>query len=90
MANLPSYLHYGVNTDAGVLMRKNNVPRSIANRLGELYNSSVGGDIFSQQAASVSEWISQQNVATWSSALPSSSVLSGEDYQRIWRKLSGN
>ncbi len=41
MANLPAYLHYGVNTDEGVLMRKNNVPRSIANRLGELYSASV-------------------------------------------------
>src|SRR5690606_26185007 len=48
MANLPAYLHYGVNTDEGVLMRKNNVPRSIANSLGELYNASVHGDIFNQ------------------------------------------
>ncbi len=90
MANLPSYLHYGVNTDAGVLMRKSNVPRSIANRLGELYSASVGGDIFSQQSASVFEWINQQSAITWNSSIPSNSILSGEDYQRIWKKLSGN
>jgi len=30
MANLPALLHYGVNTDEAVLMRKNCIPRSIA------------------------------------------------------------
>ena len=55
MANLPAYLHYGVNTDEGVLMRKNNVPRSIANRLGEVYSNSIGGEIFNQPSNAVSD-----------------------------------
>ena len=56
MANPPAYLHYGVNTDEGVLMRKNNIPRSIANRLGELYSISIGGEIFTQPSNAVSNW----------------------------------
>lgn len=89
MANLPAYLHYGVNTDEGVLMRKNNVPRSIANRLGELYSASVAGEIFSQPSASVATWIGQQGADTWNTARPAGSRLSGDDYKKIWMKLNG-
>lgn len=89
MANLPAYLHYGVNTDEGVLMRKNNVPRSVANRLGELYGASVEGKLFSQPSSSVADWIGQQNVETWNAVRPANSELSGEDYKKIWMKLNG-
>jgi hypothetical protein len=89
MANLPAYLHYGVNTDEGVLMRKNNVPRSIANRLGELYSASVRGEIFAQPSNAVSNWIGQQDVQTWNNVRPTGSKLSGEDYRKIWMKLNG-
>jgi replicative superfamily II helicase len=89
MANLPAYLHYGVNTDEGVLMRKNNVPRSIANRLGELYSNSIGGEIFSQPSNAVSDWLGQQNMETWNRVIPAGSRLSGEDYQKVWMKLNG-
>lgn len=89
MANLPAYLHYGVNTDEGVLMRKNNVPRSIANRLGELYNASVNGEIFNQPTDAVNNWISQQTSETWSNVKPVGSKLSGTEYKRVWEKLNG-
>lgn len=89
MANLPAYLHYGVNTDEGVLMRKNNVPRSIANRLGELYSASVSGQIFDQPSSSVSQWIGQQEAETWSRIKPYESRLSGDDYKKVWMKLNG-
>jgi len=89
MANLPAYLHYGVNTDEGVLMRKNNVPRSIANRLGELYSESVGGEIFSQPSSSVYDWINRQDTDTWNRVRPSGSRLSGDDYKAVWMKLNG-
>lgn len=89
MANLPAYLHYGVNSDEGVLMRKNNVPRSIANRLGELYSASVNGEIFNQPSDVVSDWISEQPTETWNKVKPVGSLLSGEDYKRIWGKLNG-
>lgn len=89
MANLPAYLHYGVNTDEGVLMRKNNVPRSIANRIGQLYNEAVNGEIFSQPTDSVSNWLRNQGRETWDSVRPAGSGLSGEEYKRVWEKLNG-
>lgn len=89
MANLPAYLHYGVNTDEGVLMRKNNVPRSIANRLGELYSASVRGEIFRQPSIAVSDWLAQQNIETWNMVISVGSRLSGQDYKKVWMKLNG-
>jgi len=89
MANLPAYLHYGVNTDEGVLMRKNNIPRSIANRIGQLYNAAVNGEIFSQPTDSVNNWLRNQGRETWDSVRPASSSLSGEEYKRVWEKLNG-
>ncbi|MFB2121479.1 DEAD/DEAH box helicase [Parapedobacter sp. 2B3] len=89
MANLPAYLHYGVNTDEGVLMRKNNVPRSIANRLGQLYSASVGGVIFNQSSSAVSAWIGEQGVDAWNTARPAGSKLSAAEYKRVWEKLNG-
>ncbi|MBK9256325.1 MAG: DEAD/DEAH box helicase [Saprospiraceae bacterium] len=89
MANLPSYLHYGVNTDEGVLMRKNNIPRSIANRLGQLYNTAVNGEIFSQPTDSVNNWLRNQDREIWESVSPAGSRLSGEEYKRVWEKLNG-
>lgn len=89
MANIPAYLHYGVNTDEGVLMRKNNVPRSIANRLGQLFSADMGGEIFNQPSSAVSQWLGQQNMDTWNQVLPDDSRLSGEDYKKVWKKLSG-
>lgn len=89
MANLPAYLHYGVNTDEGVLMRKNNVPRSIANRIGQLYNEAVNGEIFSQPTDSVSNWLRDQGQETWDRVRPVGSSLSGQEYKRVWEKLNG-
>lgn len=89
MANLPAYLHYGVNTDEGVLMRKNNVPRSIANRIGQLYNEAVNGEIFSQPTDSVSNWLKDQVPETWDSVRPAGSRLCGSEYKRVWEKLNG-
>src|SRR5690606_40088556 len=89
MANFPAYLHYGVNTDEGVLMRKNNVPRSIANRLGQLYSASVGGDIFNQSSSAVSSWIGEQGIDAWNTARPAGSKLSAADYKKVWEKLNG-
>ncbi|KAB2907416.1 MAG: DEAD/DEAH box helicase [Ignavibacteriales bacterium] len=90
MANLPAYLYYGVNTDEGVLMRKNNIPRSIANRLGGIFNNSVEGEIFNQPSVVVNEWLSELSIETWNKARPTGSSLSGEEYKRIWQKLNGN
>lgn len=90
MANLPALLHYGVNTDEAVLMRKNNIPRSIAKKVGELYNASCGGHIFEQSSIEVSAWLNSLDSNTWESVRPTSSVMTGADYKRIWEKLNGS
>jgi len=90
IANLPAYLYYGVNTDEGVLMRKNNVPRSIANRMGELfkeYNKIV--NIFEVLSSDVTRWLDSQDASVWENAIPVNSNLSGEEYKKIWKKLNG-
>ena len=89
MANLPALLHYGVNTDEAVLMRKNNIPRRIAKKVGELYNASYGGHIFTQSSNEVSGWLNSLDSNTWESVRPDNSVMTGTDYKRIWEKLNG-
>ena len=90
MANLPAYLHYGVNTDEGVMMRKNNVPRSIANKLGHHYKQSEGeNNIFNVTTSDISEWLRRQDIRVWNESIPSNSRLSGENYKKIWEKLNG-
>jgi replicative superfamily II helicase len=53
LANLPAMIHYGVNSDEAVLLRKNNLPRSLSSRMGELFRASVGDDIFSHSSTSI-------------------------------------
>lgn len=90
MANLPALLHYGVSSDEAVLMRKSNIPRSIATRVGQLYLSSQGEHIFDKSSSEVNGWINSLSQDTWNTFTESGSTLSGREYQIIWRKLSGN
>ncbi|MDF1612893.1 DEAD/DEAH box helicase [Stygiobacter electus] len=88
MMNIPAYLLYGVNTDEGVLMRKANVPRSIANNLGNIYKQQYGDDIYSTKIYQVNEWIRNQSIDVWQRAIPTNSRLSAEEYIKIWNKLN--
>ena len=89
--NLPAMIHYGVNTDEAILMRINNVPRSIANKLGELYAASIGrSNIFSASSSQINQWLSELSTAHWSASKESEQSFSGADYKKIWRKISGN
>jgi len=90
IANLPAYLYYGVNTDEGVLMRKNNIPRSIANRMGRLFKEYNNLDnVFEVSSSEVTRWLDSQDASTWEEAIPVNSNLSGEEYKKIWKKLNG-
>lgn len=90
IANLPAYLHYGVNTDEGVLMRKNNVPRSIANNIGLFFKQEIGADnIFNVTTSDISNWLQRQDETIWNESTPSQSRLSGREYKKIWEKLNG-
>ena len=86
MMNIPAYMLYGVNTDEGVLMRKANVPRSIANKMGEIYKKQFGDGIYNTKTSQVVEWLYSQEV--WQNAVPSNSRLSAKEYFKIWEQLN--
>ncbi|MDH7604335.1 MAG: DEAD/DEAH box helicase [Melioribacter sp.] len=88
MMNIPAYIFYGVNTDEGVLMRKANVPRSIANNLGNVYKQQFGDEIYNVNTSQVIKWLNSQKIEVWEKALPANSKLSGEEYIKIWKKLN--
>lgn len=88
MMNIPAYLLYGVNTDEGVLMRKANVPRSIANNLGNIYKQEVGDEVYNQRTSMVQNWLVNQGNDVWQRAIPANSSLSAEEYIKIWKKLN--
>jgi len=89
LQNLPAMIHYGVNSDEAVLMRKNNIPRSIATRLGKLYGASHGEEIFNQSSTEITDWINNLNNQSWEDATPSNSVMTGVEYKKVWKKLTG-
>lgn len=90
MMNIPAYILYGVNTDEGVVMRKANVPRSIANNLGNIYKQQCGDKIYNSKTYQVIEWLTSQEIEVWEKVLPANSKLSGEEYVKIWKKLNYN
>jgi len=89
IANLPAMIHYGVNSDEAVLMRKNSVPRSIASRMGELFSASVGEDIFNQSSNTIKTWLNELGNDEWNKACPEDVRMTGDDYKKVWKKLSG-
>jgi replicative superfamily II helicase len=89
LANLPAMIHYGVNTDEAVLLRKNNVPRSVATRLGELYRATHGENIFNQSSNAIKTWLSGITDQNWDQVRPNNVRMTGRDYKNIWEKLSG-
>jgi len=85
LKNIPAMIYYGVNTEEGIVMRINNVPRSIANKLGRMYKIETG-DISPKSAY---EWLKNISSSVWNESVPSNKDISGYDYKRIWEKLSG-
>ncbi len=84
LKNIPAMVYYGVNTEEGIVMRINNVPRSIANKLGEIYKTEIG-DISPNSAY---EWLKTKPSSVWDEGIPPDKNISGDDYKRIWEKLS--
>ncbi|MEM1337086.1 MAG: DEAD/DEAH box helicase [Bacteroidota bacterium] len=89
LANLPAMIHYGVNSDEAVLMRKNSIPRSIAFRMGELFRASVGENLFNQSSNAIKTWLKDLGRDGWDRATPDNVRMSGQDYKKVWHKLSG-
>ncbi|MBS1954934.1 MAG: DEAD/DEAH box helicase [Cyanobacteria bacterium SZAS-4] len=83
---LPAMLYHGVKTSEAVLMRMNSVPRSIAENLGQQYQSETNGEMNSK---TVHDFISSLPSEKWGSARPLNATMSGDDYREIWKQLAG-
>lgn len=89
--SLPAMVYHGVNTEEAVLMRMNNVPRSAATKLGELYKQSVPHDspeYFS--AGNARAFVKGLQDSDWANCAPRSSALNGAEFRKIWSVLSGD
>jgi hypothetical protein len=86
--NIPAMVCYGVNTDEAILMRSNNIPRSIAIKLGELFKKSHN-DIYSASSFEVNDWLESLSNEEWNSTVSSELEITGQDYKKIWEQLAG-
>lgn len=84
---IPAMIYHGVNTEEGVLMRMNAVPRSIAEQVGEELRKSTDRKSTTVHEARV--FLKQMDLSVWNRIRPQNACLSGTEYKRIWRILSG-
>ncbi len=89
LAALPAMIYHGVRSEDGVLMRMNSVPRSVAEKVGELYRESHRTGAIRYSIGRVREFLKGMDAATWDRVRPAGSALSGDGYRRVWRVLSG-
>ena len=83
---LPAMIYHGVKTEEAVLMRMNAAPRSVAERLGELYRTAMPEE---SSVAGARSFLKEMSLSEWSSVRPDGAALSGGDYKRVWEVLSG-
>jgi len=86
---LPAMLYHGVSTESGVLMRMNSAPRSVADSLGERFQSEHEQPINQTSGREARLFLSQLDERDWASAAPEGASLSGADYRQVWQLLTG-
>ena len=86
--NIPSYIFYGVNTDEAVLMRKANVPRTIAGKLGLKYKEEFGEDFLNRNVEDVQSWLLSKTEKDIQTIIPANSPLNAKEYIKIWERLN--
>lgn len=84
--SLPAMIYHGVNSEPAVLLRMNSVPRSVAEPLGEKFETESDD---SRSVRSAREFLKSLSTSEWDAAKPKKSAMSGEDYRDIWHQLSG-
>ena len=87
--NIPAMLYHGVKTEEAVLMRMNSVPRSIAERLGSDFKERFQTLDTASAPSLASNYIQRLTSEDWSRLRPNDVAMSGDDYRRVWQKLSG-
>lgn len=88
LSNLPAMIYYGIDTDEGILMRMNSIPRSIASNFASKY-ASMNEDVYSASPADAYNWISSLSSNDWNTLVGDGRRASGSDYKRIWKILNG-
>jgi len=89
--NLPAMIYHGVKSDAAVLMRMQSVPRSIAESVGsEFRNKALNESNPVLGTRLANEFLNSLSTTDWARLKPDSASMSGEDYMRVWKHLSGN
>lgn len=86
LKNIPAMIYYGVNTDEGILMRTNNVSRSVAKQLGKLFKSQ-NNDIYTSNTEMVTKWLDNLNEEEW--MVSDKTSITGAEYKKIWKRISG-
>ncbi|MFM2481974.1 DEAD/DEAH box helicase [Celerinatantimonas sp. YJH-8] len=87
--NLPAMLYHGVRTDEGVLMRMNSVPRSIAENLGADFKQQYRDSNIALSSSVATSYVRTLSSDDWSRLRPNGAVMSGDDYRKVWKQLSG-
>jgi hypothetical protein len=87
--NLPAMLYHGVSSEAGIAMRINSVPRSIAERMGEKFAGAVASVDEVGRPQIAREFLLSLREADWDEARPAGAAMSGADYRYVWAQLSG-
>lgn len=87
--SIPAMLYHGVRSQEAVLMRMNSVPRSVAESVGAEFKERSGSSATSEAPKLAAEFVRSLKEADWERLKPRSSVMSGRDYQQIWKRLSG-
>jgi superfamily II DNA/RNA helicase len=85
---LPAFLYHGVDSEEGVLMRMNQVPRSVAKSIGEAMRRADGTnrEITIQEAR---QFVKDLQPSDWERCRPTNATLSGSQYREVWQQLSG-
>ena len=85
---LPAFLYHGVNSEEAVLMRMNQVPRSVATKLGDEMRKADGSGR-SISVGEAREYVRSLRPDDWTRCLPTGSSLDGTQYRDVWHLLSG-
>ena len=86
---LPAMVYHGVNSEEGVLMRMNSVPRSVAPQVGTMYQEAGGTGNGHYSIGHAREFLQGMDSGAWDRARPAGAALTGTDYRRVWRVLAG-
>ncbi len=85
---LPAFLYHGVDTEEAVLLRMNQVPRSVAKRLGAVMKQETSATR-TLTIGEARDFVRNLDSSGWQEVRPPQSRLSGRQYREVWQLLSG-